>query len=272
MIRDATDRLAAQRAQSSSDFISPVDQLLPPSLNFSLEQYYSDSDSDSKLSLTNSAQQKISNVNKMSRVSNVLAQAVEIKPQLNGTDDWVELNWKLNSILAIANLWKVFTRDKAPSSDADDETYVFWEDNQESLNGVLFLIYGPSTLSIIAKKKDASATQKYQLLKAEYNGQTLVIFSVYYRKISRYNISNHKFLKEYSEKVTKAQNKLVELGELLPEMFISYTFLDWLDSSYNAWKDMFFSSYNKAMKDKNGKMVQPTIEEILKLLIDWQIG
>ena len=178
----------------------------------------------------------------------------------------------MNGTLAIANLWKVLTGDKASSSDADNETYAIWEDNQESLNGVLLLICGPSALSIIEKEKDASATQKYQLLKAEYDGQTLVTFSVLYRKILRCNISNHKSLKEYGEEVTKARNKLVELGEPLPEMFVSCAFLDGLDSSYNAWKDMFFSSYSEAMKDKDGKMVQPTVEEILKLLIDQQTG
>ena len=72
--------------------------------------------------------------------------------------------------------------------------------------------------------------------------------------------------------MTKAQNKLVKLGEPLPEMFVSFAFLDELDSSYNTWKNMYFSSYSKTMKDKNRKMIQPTIEEILKLLIDQQTG
>lgn len=35
---------------------------------------------------------------------------------------------------------------------------------------------------------------------------------------------------------------------------------------------MDFSSYNKNMKDKDGKMLQPTVEEILKLLIDRKTG
>ena len=56
-------------------------------------------------------------------------------------------------------------------------------DNQKSLNGNLSLICRPSALSIIEKENDASATRKYQLLKAEYDGQTLVTFSVLYRKI-----------------------------------------------------------------------------------------
>lgn len=80
--------------------------------------------------------------------------------------------------------------------------------------------------------------------------------------------SNHKSLKEYGEKVTKARNKLVKLGELLPDMFVTCSFLDGLDSSYNAWKDIYFSSFSKNMKDEDGKMLQPTVEEILKLLID----
>ena len=110
------------------------------------------------------------------------------------------------------------------------------------------------------------------MLKAEYNGQTLVTFSVLYQKILRCNISNYNSLKEYGEEVTKALNKFIELDEPLPEMFVSCAFLDKLDLSYNTWKDMFFSSYSKAMKDKDEKMVQPTIKEILKLLIDRQTG
>lgn len=31
---------------------------------------------------------------------------------------------------------------------------------------------------------------------------------------------------------------------------------------------MYFSSYSKTIKDKHKKMVQPTVEEILKLLIN----
>ena len=110
------------------------------------------------------------------------------------------------------------------------------------------------------------------MLKAEYDGQTFVTFSVLYRKISQCNISNHKFLKEYGEEETKARNKLVELGEPLPKIFVSYAFLDGLDSSYNTWKNMYFSSYSKIMKDKDGKIIKQTVEEILKLLVNQQIG
>ncbi len=111
MVRDAADRLAAKReqeAQSSSDNNSPVNLTLPPSPSSSLEQYYSDTDSEPQtvqsIPRPPSVQRKIAIIDKMSRVTNALAQAAQIKPQLNGPDDWVEWNRKLNGTLAIANL------------------------------------------------------------------------------------------------------------------------------------------------------------------------
>lgn len=161
MVRNVANRFAAQKAwvdQSSSDNNSPVNQLLPPSLSFSLEQYYSDTDSEPQIVRSipwppNSAQKKIAYADKMFWVTNALTQAAQIKLQLNKPDDWVKWNWKLNGTLAIANLWKVLIGDKVPLVDIDDDSYVISEDNQESLNGVLLVICGPSALSVIEKKK-----------------------------------------------------------------------------------------------------------------------
>lgn len=36
--------------------------------------------------------------------------------------------------------------------------------------------------------------------------------------------------------------QLIKLGDPLPEIFVPCVFLDELNSLYNAWKDMFFSS------------------------------
>ena len=76
MVRDAADRLAAlraQEAQSSLDNNSSVNLPLPPSLSFSLEQYYLDTDSEPKtvqsISRLPSVQQKIANIDKMSRAT-----------------------------------------------------------------------------------------------------------------------------------------------------------------------------------------------------------
>lgn len=193
------------------------------------------------------------------------------KPQLNGPDYWMEWNRKLNGTLAIANLWKVLTGERSPLAETY-KSFAIWEDNQRSLNDVLLLSCGPSALSIIQEEKDASATKKYKLLKAEYEGQTLITFSTLHRKISRCKISNHKSLQEYGEEVKMARNKLVGPGEPLPEMFVSCSFLDGLDLSYNAWKDMYFLSYSKTIKDVDGKMIQPTVKENFMLLINWETG
>ena len=53
----------------------------------------------------------------------------------------------------------------------------------------------------------------------------------------------------------KWQKHRTNLIKPLPEMFIFYTFLNGLDLSYNAKKNKYFSSYSKAMKDKNREMV-----------------
>lgn len=55
--------------------------------------------------------------------------------------------------------------------------------------------------------------------------------------------------------MTKAQNKLFKYGEPLPEIFVTCSFLDGLDLLYNAWKDIYFLSYSKTMKNNNIKMV-----------------
>lgn len=65
----------------------------------------------------------------MFRVTNPLIQAAQIKPQLNRPDNWVKYNQNLNDILAIANLWKILTKDKAQFRDTVFENYATWEDN-----------------------------------------------------------------------------------------------------------------------------------------------
>ena len=71
------------------------------------------------------------------------------------------------------------------------------------------------------------------------------MFSTEYHRINRCSITNHKFLKEYGEEVTSARNKLKELKHPVNELHVTCAFLDGLDSSYQAWKDMFLGGYAK---------------------------
>lgn len=48
----------------------------------------------------------------MFRVSSALTQAAQIKPELNGPDDWVKWNQNFNGTLVISNLWRLFISKK----------------------------------------------------------------------------------------------------------------------------------------------------------------
>lgn len=100
IVHNVADRLTAQKvqkAQSSSNNKSLVNQLLSPSPSFSLKQYYLNIDSDLYtvqfiLQPPNLDQQKIAIINKMSYVTNALTQTTQIKPQFNKPNNWVEWN------------------------------------------------------------------------------------------------------------------------------------------------------------------------------------
>ena len=202
-------------------------------------------------------------------VTSSLNEAAKIK-KLNGPDDWVEWNRKLRGHLGMVDLWTTLTG-TATVPPAGTPQHTLWETHQRKLASLLLLITGPSALSLIELKIDDTATEQYLLLKATYNTTTITTFSMLYRKIFKCSLSNHKSLKEYGEEVTNARNKLKGLGIPIPELGVTCAFLDGLDPSYQAWKDMFLGGYAKnPTTTENGKvvMIVPTIEEVLKLLID----
>ena len=170
----------------------------------------------------------------------------------------------------MVDLWTTFTGTITVPTEGTSQ-HTSWKTHQQKLASLLLLITGPSALSLLKQKIDDTATEQYLLLKATYNTTTISTFSMLYRKIFKCSLSNHKSLKEYGKKVINAKNKLKELGIPIPELGITCAFLDGLDASYQAWKDMFLGGYaQNPTTIKNGKevMIVPTIEEILKLLID----
>lgn len=193
-------------------------------------------------------------------------------PKLNGPDDWVLWNQKLKGHLGMVNMYKVLTgEDPAPA--VEDSTYRTWSMNQDRLSSLLILITGPSALSLIELHTNKNATQLYQVLKDAFNKTTITTFSTLYRKIFECKLSNHKSVKEYGEEIANARNKLKELSRPMDELAITCAFLDGLDSSYQAWKDMYLGSYAKnptQIVEGEEIMIIPTIEEIIQLLIDRQ--
>jgi hypothetical protein len=107
-----------------------------------------------------------------------------------------------------------------------------WRNNQNKLSSLLLLITDSQALSIIEMHSDKNATDKYKLLKNEYNTSFIITFSILYRKIFRCFLINHKNIKEYDDEIVRARNKLKKLDESVNELMITYSFLDNLNSSY----------------------------------------
>ncbi|MCJ1270664.1 hypothetical protein MMC22_010561 [Lobaria immixta] len=190
-----------------------------------------------------------------SSITSALNKASEIK-KLNGPDDWVEWNRKLRGHLGMVSLWKILTGE-TPAPVTETAEHTVWQLNQDRLASLLLLVTGPSALSLVELNIDNTATEQYQVLKNAYNTTTITIYSTLYRQIFQCNIANHKSLKEYDE------------------LAVTCAFLNGLDASYQAWKDMFLGGYAKNPTTvQNGQevMVVPTLEEILKLLIDREAG
>lgn len=116
---------------------------------------------------------------------------------------------------------------------------------QNKLSSLLLLITGPQALSIIEMNSELNATEKYQLLKTEYNTPSIITFSTLYRKIFRCTLANHKGIREYGDEIARARNKLKELGYPVNELAVTCCFLDGLDSSFQNWKDMYLAESQK---------------------------
>lgn len=63
-------------------------------------------------------------------------------------------------------------------------------------------------------------------MRAEYDGQTLVILRDLYQRILRCNINNNKSLKKCEKNMTNTNNKLVKLNERFIKTYMFCSFLD----------------------------------------------
>lgn len=133
-------------------------------------------------------------------------------------------------------------------------------------------ICGLIILSHIEKDITKNATKRDKILKKEFNLHTVITYSLLYHQNFKCNIVNYKNIQEYRETVTKVRNKLVELGNILLELAVTYIFLDELNISYQVWKNIYFGGYNKDGVDRDRKMIVSTIEKIFKLCIDKESG
>ncbi len=213
----------------------------------------------------------------VSIISFSLFKVSEIK-KLHDLDDWIIWSRILKDHLSMIDLWDVLIDDDFMSDEKLQLIeHSIWKKHQQKLNDLFILIIDLSSFSIIEMNSDKSATELYNLLKAEYNTLILIQFSILYRKIFRCILINHKSLREYFDDVVRAKNKLRELDDLISEMTVISCFLDELNSSYNEWKNVYmiinarFVFVLITIKDKNDKISSFTdliVEDIMKQLVD----
>ena len=268
----STESVAMQERQerrSSGEFLSsgrlpPPFSFHPLLLTYDLEDDVNDPNSDSDSGDT------------MSTSSSTLNEAAKIKP-LQGRDDWIEWDEKLQGQLGMIDLYVILTDPThRPSPEDNPKEHRKWDEYQRRLRALLLCITGPHPKSLLMNSQSLTAVEQYALLKAEYNTQTITTFSHLYRKIHRCGISSHKSLKEYSEEFIKTRNKLQQLGQPIPSLQLVCAFLDGLDSSYQGWKDQLFSHYishpTQDMIDTKGNtytiMNILNMEELVKQLTD----
>lgn len=60
----------------------------------------------------------------------------------------------------------------------------------------------------------------------------------------------------------------MKLGNPLFELAVTYTIFNLFNTFYQARNNIYLGGYNKNSFDKDGKIIIPTIEKILKLLMD----
>ena len=126
-------------------------------------------------------------------IFHTLTKALKIKA-LNGLEDWVDWNRKLQGTLGLARLWKVLIRESAKLTDQNTNKLATWEDNQKKLISLLILIYGLIALSYIEKDKTKNATKKYKILKKKFDSYMVTTYNLLYCQIFKYSIADHQNL------------------------------------------------------------------------------
>lgn len=84
----------------------------------------------------------------------------------------------------------------------------------------------------------------------------------------KYNIANYEIFQKYGKLVAKARNKLRNLGNLLFELAVIFTFFDEFNIFYQVKKDIYLRNYSKNNVNKDKKIIIPIRKKNFKLLIN----
>lgn len=96
------------------------------------------------------------------------------------------------------------------------------------------MIYRSIALLHIKKNVTKNAAKQYEILKKDFDLHIIITYSILYHQIFKYSITNYRNLQEYKKTITKDKTKLVELGNLLPELAVIFAFFYRFDTFYQV--------------------------------------
>ncbi len=150
----------------------------------------------------------------------------------------------------------------------DIDKHVLWSEKQKQLKKLLDLILETSTRSLIEHISDKNATQQYKIFENEYNKISISIFSQMYKRVFKCSLFNHESVQKYYDEIINVRNKFIELRRFIDELTITCVFLNELDDSYQAWKDIWINNQDIYIKKNRKNLNVFKIEEILTKLIN----
>lgn len=106
-------------------------------------------------------------------------------------------------------------------------------------------------------------------LKSVYISSCYIARDLIFRQISRSTLTDYKGIAEYGEAIKKSRIKLQDMGFELPEWVFTTAFLHGLG---DAHEDMVFWTLNTRQKDKNGKPIEPELDDVIKQFVDLRLS
>ena len=198
----------------------------------------------------------------LSKIIDEISKISSLQKQKN----WFEWKRRLQELLRMQNLWKIFI-DEVESKNEDDFT-------QKQLVFMLQLICVSSIRIVINFYENQSIIKQFQALKKQYKTVNIIIYNTLMHIVFQSSFFDYEIIREYYETIFEVKNRLTNLERFMNELIIIISFIWELDYSYDIWRKNYLAVYVKTfMKFKsNEKSIdranELNLKDVIKLLIN----
>ena len=209
-------------------------------------------------------------------------------PIFTGPENWPEFESNLEGQLRIHGWWRILIDEEAEPQESDFEKKSEyrketkdWNLIQEKLLGVFQLYIDRDLRGRLedyrqhkhtpSKNGLWNAISAYHVLKALLGVQGFIARRPISKVISQAKLNDYLLIKDYGNAIQEASSQLQELGEPLPDWFVSDRFIAGLGFSYNNWIDVQLAQYSANPVDEEGKMRYPTVKDMVASLLDREL-